>query len=170
MEDLPLTINGLQGCSPVFRYTDVFPPLATVRRPDDDAVLEGDQHLILEEEEEIAKVPLYLSPIVANMQLSTSGKWPDNLEAIRKTKAAFYIQIAETVRKQFGLLAHGGTEFLDIFKDGLVFRFRIAHQKEIALIKQQTTKGVIKYRDTEESLELEKQLFHLPKISGALCG
>ena len=30
--------------------------------------------------------------------------------------------------------------------------------------------GVIKYRDTEESIALEKKLFHLPKINGALHG
>ena len=30
--------------------------------------------------------------------------------------------------------------------------------------------GVIKYRDTEESIALEKKLFLLPKLNGALHG
>lgn len=46
----------------------------------------------------------------------------------------------------------------------------MAHQKEIALMKQVKEDGVIKYRDNEESIELENELFHLPKLSSALHG
>lgn len=47
----------------------------------------------------------------------------------------------------------------------------VAHQKEIALLKQQVgDDGVIKYRENNESIELEKKLFHLPKLTSALHG
>lgn len=47
----------------------------------------------------------------------------------------------------------------------------MAHQKEVALLKQQVNEdGVIKYRDNDESIELETKLFELPKLSGALRG
>lgn len=58
-----------------------------------------------------------------------------------------------------------------LFQDGYLFRLRIANQKEIALMKQQIGEdGIIKYRDTEESVELERRLFHLPTLTGALHG
>jgi U3 small nucleolar RNA-associated protein 22 len=47
----------------------------------------------------------------------------------------------------------------------------VAHQHEISLLKKTTTpEGVTKYRDTEESLDLEKRIVHLPKLSSALHG
>lgn len=52
-----------------------------------------------------------------------------------------------------------------------MFRLRIAHQKEIACLKQQITEnGVIQYKDNEDSIELENKLFNLPKLTGALHG
>lgn len=119
LTDIPLTINGVQGYSAVFRYTEVFPPLATVHQADNKNVFLKNKHLILSNN--LTEVPYYLIPIKAVLQLSTSGKWPDTLEAIRKTKSAFYIQIAECVRKQFKLKAHGDVDFLDIYKVIILF-------------------------------------------------
>jgi len=52
-----------------------------------------------------------------------------------------------------------------------VFRLYVAHQREISLLKEMTTPdGVTKYRDTEESLALEKNIVHLPKLTSALHG
>ncbi|OXU19050.1 hypothetical protein TSAR_001365 [Trichomalopsis sarcophagae] len=171
LTDLPLSINGLQGCSPLFRYTDVFPPLATVRKTDDKNVLDTPSHLRFVENGDVDEVPMYLAPVEVTMQLSTSGKWPDDLQALRMTKAAFHLQIAQSIRKQCKIRAQGCMHYIDVMKDGLVFRIRIANQREIGLVKQQVDEdGVTKYRDNEESLELEKNLFHLPKITGALYG
>lgn len=52
-----------------------------------------------------------------------------------------------------------------------MFRLHVAHQHEIYLLKKTTTpEGVTKYRDTEESLDLEKRIVHLPKLTSALHG
>ncbi|XP_011497829.1 PREDICTED: nucleolar protein 6 [Ceratosolen solmsi marchali] len=169
LTDLPLEISGVQGCSPVCRYTAVFPPLARFCRADGVNVIAGKTHLRLAEEPK--DLPLYHEPIEAVLQMCISGKWPDELEALRMTKAAFYLQIAENLRKESKLSAHGSLNHIDVLKDGLPFRLRIASQKEIGLLKQLTDEdGVKKYRDTEESMELEAKLFHLPKITGALSG
>ncbi|XP_076620123.1 nucleolar protein 6 Mat89Ba [Colletes latitarsis] len=169
LTDLPLSIHGVQGSSAVFRYTDVFPPLATVYRPDDKLIKEGEMCLMLSENVDVA--PKYVCPLEVSLQLSTSGKWPDDLEAFRKTKAAFHIQIAECLRQQYTLKANANFSHVDVYKEGLVFRLRVAHQKEISCLKQQVTNdGVVQYRDNEESIELEKKLFELPKLTGALHG
>lgn len=170
LSDLPLRVTGVQGCSPVFRYTEVFPPLATVYRSGQKITKEGKNCLLLREKN-LGMAPRHVSPIEATIQLSLSGKWPEELEAIRKIKAAFHIQIAEALRKQYDLKAQGGLNHIDIMKDGFVFRLTVAHQKEIVLLKQQIgDDGVIKYRDNNESTELEKKLFYLPKLTSALHG
>ncbi|XP_012528322.1 nucleolar protein 6 [Monomorium pharaonis] len=168
LNDMPLTINGVQGSSPVFRYAEVFPPLATVHRKTDGITEEHKNCLSLSKK--IVKCPMYVHALDATLQLSISGKWPEELKAIRKTKAAFYIQIAECLRAQHDVTVQANPSCVDVYQDGFVFRLRIAHQKEIALMKQINEDGVIKYRDNEESIELENKLFHLPKLSSALHG
>ncbi|KAL6436886.1 hypothetical protein ACFW04_004922 [Cataglyphis niger] len=168
LSDMPLTINGVQGSSSVFRYTEVFPPLATVHQSINDITKEDKNCLILSKK--ITKCPAYVHALDATLQLSISGKWPEELEAMRKTKAAFHIQIAECLRKQYQLKSQANPSYVDVYQDGFVFRLRVAHQKEIALMKQVKEDGVIKYKDNEESIELENKLFHLPKLSSALHG
>ena len=170
LTDLPLLISGVEGFSPVFRYTDVFPPLSMVHRPIQTVNKVGRDYLMLEETE-LKQSPKHLPAIEISIQLSISGKWPDELEAVRKTKAAFHIQIAECLRKQFNLKAQGHSGYVDVYKDGFLFRLEVAHQKEIALLKKQVSEdNVEKYRDTEESIALEKRLFHMPQLTSALHG
>ncbi|KAL0117298.1 hypothetical protein PUN28_010271 [Cardiocondyla obscurior] len=168
LNDMPLTINGVQGSSPVFRYTEIFPPLATIYRKINGIIEEGKNCFSLSKD--ITKCPAYVHTIDATLQLSTSGKWPEELEAIKKTKAAFHVQIAECLRNQHALTVQANPSYVDVYQNGFVFRLRVAHQKEIALMKQVKEDGVIKYRDSEESIELENKLFRLPKLSSALHG
>ena len=169
LTDIPLSIHGVQGSSAVFRYTDVFPPLATTYRPDNKLIRGRKDCLVLSEN--ITAAPKYVCPLEVSLQLSTSGKWPDELEALRKTKAAFHIQIAECLRKQYMLTVKASYSHVDVYKEGFVFRLRVAHQKEVGCLKQQVTEdGVVQYKDNEESIELENKLFELPKLTGALHG
>ncbi|XP_017876904.1 nucleolar protein 6 [Ceratina calcarata] len=169
LTDIPLSIHGVQGSSAVFRYTDVFPPLATTHRPVKRFIKARDNSLFLSES--IPAAPKYAHPLEVTLQLSTSGKWPDELEALRKTKAAFHIQIAECLRKQYSLVTNANYSYVDVYKDGFVFRLRVAIQKEISCLKQQVSEnGVVQYRDNEESTELEIKLFELPKLTSALHG
>lgn len=112
--DIPLSIHGVQGSSAVFRYTDVFPPLATTYRPDNKLIRGSKDCLVLSEH--VTAAPKYVCPLEVSLQLSTSGKWPDELEALRKTKAAFHIQIAECLRKQYMLTAKASSSHVDVYK------------------------------------------------------
>ncbi|XP_053973649.1 nucleolar protein 6 [Hylaeus volcanicus] len=169
LTDIPLSIHGVQGSNAVFRYADVFPPLATVYRSDKKLIKNSKNCLILSKN--ITQAPRYVCPLEVSLQLSTSGKWPDELEAFRNTKAAFHIQIAECLRQQCMLKANANFSYIDVYKEGFVFRLRIAHQKEIGCLKQQVTEdGVTQYKDNDESIELENKLFELPKLTSALHG
>lgn len=143
LTDIPLSIHGVQGASAVFRYADVFPPIATVHKPDNKLSKENKNSLMLSENRTTA--PKYVTPLDVCLQLSLSGKWPDELEAFRKTKADFYIQVAECLRKQYSLVVNANYSHVDVYKEGFVFRLRIAHQKEISCLKQQITEDGISF-------------------------
>lgn len=115
LSDLPLSINGVQGCSSVFRYTEIFPPLSSVNIPDEVNVVAGETHLRLNDSN-LKDVPRYIAPIDAVLQLSTSGKWPEDLEAFRVLKAEFYLQIAACMRNQYKLRSHATMNHIDIMK------------------------------------------------------
>ncbi|XP_069697257.1 nucleolar protein 6 isoform X2 [Periplaneta americana] len=170
LKDLPLEVSGLQGTSPVFRYSEVFPPLATTRRVPKQQLLDGRSFLLMMQSP-TAVVPRWVPPVEAVIQLSMSGKWPSDIHAVQRIKAAFYIKIADSLEKQFQLTAQPYPDCVRILKDGFVFQLKVAHQREIVLLKETVTpEGVTKYRDTEESLALEKSIIHLPKLTSALHG
>jgi hypothetical protein len=52
----------------------------------------------------------------AIIQLGLSGKWPDDLYAIQRIKAAFYIKIAESLSKQFHLTVQPYPDYVCIYK------------------------------------------------------
>lgn len=118
LNDMPLTINGVQGSSSVFRYTEVFPSLATVYRSKHGITSEDENCLIHSENTTMS--PMYVHALDVILQLSTSGKWPEELEAIKKTKAAFHIQIADCLRKQHGLKVQASSSYVDVFQVNLI--------------------------------------------------
>lgn len=115
MNDIPLSINGVQGTSPVFRYAEVFPTLSSVNMPDNVNTVAGETHLQISDSS-LVEVPRYLAPIEGVLQLSTSGKWPEDLKAFRVLKAEFYLQIAACMRNQYKLRSHATMNHIDIMK------------------------------------------------------
>lgn len=93
------------------------------------------------------------------------------MEALKCLKTAFYIQISEALRHQCSLTVYPHRDYIDVLKDGFIFRLEISHQKEISLMMKTVDKeGVTKYRHTEESLDVEYKLMTLPRIRVALNG
>lgn len=84
---------------------------------------------------------VYLKWTCMNMFFSTghSGKWPGELEAFRCLKAAFHLQIADRLNKQFELPTQAYATHVDVLKNGLVFRLVIAHPKEITLLRREVS-------------------------------
>lgn len=117
-EYLPLGIVALYQVSAAFRMTEVYPqqPINKTRP----------NHLGL----------TCVDPIVVAIQLEPSAAWPDDLAAIRKLKAAFYIKVAEGLRKKHGHVCTPTPQWVDVQlkREGFVFRFFIHQQKEIALM------------------------------------
>lgn len=102
----------------------------------------------------------------AVIELSASGRWPANLEALQRLKAAFCLRIAAGLRDQCQLQARTDGQWVDCIKDGYHFRLRIVLDKELMLLKRQlTAKGIVTYRDTDASRAYERDLIRLPRLT-----
>ncbi|XP_058824101.1 nucleolar protein 6 [Topomyia yanbarensis] len=160
LDDLPLTINSLVGTDAVFRYADPDPPRATVK-----AILVNGQLMFLASH-----------VINATIQLEASGKWPEQLEAIQRLKAAFYLKIADSIRVYAGatteLVPQAYADYLDVMYEKYLFRFHIVHQREITLLREYLADNQVTklYRDSDRSKQLEMQATILPKLTSILHG
>ncbi|KAI9773444.1 MAG: hypothetical protein M1840_007660 [Geoglossum simile] len=124
MEGLPLQLSQISATSPKLRYASIDPPLSNVRQG---AAREPADVIILFE---------------------GSGRWPDNLSAIQKTKVAFLLKMAELLEESVeGVSARTGlengdssirnTSFLDVtYKTGAAFRLRIHNEREQTLLER----------------------------------
>ncbi|OCT56411.1 hypothetical protein XELAEV_18000142mg [Xenopus laevis] len=168
LNDLPLTITSVQGTHPCLRYTDVFPPLPV--KPD-----WSSYHLLREKKCLIPNpekpCPAYVSPVKVICHMEGSGKWPQDKDAIKRLKAAFQIRLSELLSSQHQLLCNPSATHTDVYKDGYVFRVQVAYHREPQYMKEFVTpEGMLKYQDTEESMQLEMETNHLPHLSSTLHG
>ncbi|GAO48189.1 Nrap protein [Saitoella complicata NRRL Y-17804] len=132
MEDFPLSISTVLPASAALRYSTVLAPLPR-------------------KYSELPLVPAalsYVDVIDVVVQFESSGRWPDDLRAIQKTKVAFLLKMAEILENtaegcsvRVGLenedldIANAG--FLDVVYDnGYAFRARIQHDREMTLLER----------------------------------
>lgn len=171
LPDLPLDISGVQGSSAVCRFADVFPPLSSLEYVGQ-KVTNPDQHcLLLGSGLKYSEAPVWISPVEVVLQLSLSGKWPDDAQAVRRVRAAFNIKIANSLRKECGLTTQAFPNYVDIIKEGYVFRLRVAYQREPALLRQLVLPdGMMTTVDCKEAQSLEKETIHAPKLTSYLHG
>lgn len=119
LEDLPLQLRHLRAADSQLRYASIDPP--------------SSDH----------------QPASIVLQFESSGRWPDDLCAIQRTKIAFLLRIAELLSKaETAYITHVGLEnpsqpaqnqaFLDVTAAaGFTFRLRIYHDREITLFDRQ---------------------------------
>ncbi|KAH8344265.1 hypothetical protein KR084_009047, partial [Drosophila pseudotakahashii] len=149
LNDLPLEIVSISGTSPVFRYCEPQPVLPQARLADNHILASHVQRVVI--------------------QLGQSGKWPNELTALRALKTAFLIEIGEKLEAQCRLKWVLTADGLLVLKQGYCFLIELAHNKELALLKQEVTeRGITTYIDNPASRSLERLHYILPKVSGAL--
>ncbi|KAI4921949.1 hypothetical protein J4E90_000377 [Alternaria incomplexa] len=119
LEELPLRLRHLRAADPQLRYASIDVPAAG--------------H----------------APASVVLQFEGSGRWPDDLCAIQRTKIAFLLRLAELLSKlESGYVARVGMEnpsqpaqnqaFLDVtVAAGFTFRIRIYHDREPTLFDRQ---------------------------------
>ncbi|CAH1396710.1 unnamed protein product [Nezara viridula] len=172
LPDLPLQVVSVHCISPVYRFTDPFPPekpaFHKIIAPLVDDTVKG---RLFPDDGNFSYRLQYISPIDLVLQLSVTQKWPNDINAGKRLIAAFNIAISAALKKKCNLSFQLTTDYIVVNKDGYLFRLFLGYSKEIGLLKLKITElGVKQYTDTPESLELEKKFINLPKITGALYG
>ncbi|EED14154.1 pre-rRNA processing protein Utp22 [Talaromyces stipitatus ATCC 10500] len=153
MDDIPLQVRQLQPASPFLRST------AVISDPKD----------------------LGLTPVDINLQLESSAKWPDNLDAIQMTKVAFLVRIGEALKDngdvhsfRVGLENESklfmNRAFLDIrHTTGIQFRLRIHHEREATLLERKLKETGLSPHYKEEVgaalFEYKRTFIHSPRIT-----
>ncbi|KAL1501518.1 hypothetical protein ABEB36_006825 [Hypothenemus hampei] len=166
---MSLNISGILGLSDVFSYTDVFPPIANSQFPKSFTKLKQ-KHLVLDPKN-CTELPYYLKPIDLIVNLEHSSKWPNDLEAVRHVKTSFYLEMSKMLQDKYNIVSNVNNNFLQVSYGGAIFRFRLFVQKEVSLMKKVTADdGAVAYMDNKSSIEYEKTLKILPKVTIALKG
>ncbi|XP_063539795.1 nucleolar protein 6 isoform X2 [Cydia strobilella] len=168
LTQIPLDVSAVYGTSAVFSYCEPAPPLPA---PPYNPWRRGGTCLLKDiERDGVLRAPEFVPVCETVVELGHSGKWPGELEAFRCLKAAFNLQIADRLNKQFDLPTHAYPTHIDVLKNGLVFRLVIAHPKEITLLRREVENGVVKFKESEESVRLQRDTVLLPRLRGALHG
>eukprot|EP00897_Mesotaenium_endlicherianum_P009718 jgi/Mesen1/8775/ME000524S08069 len=122
LQGLPLSVVSVQTVSPALRGTCVYPP--------------GPHALAMSGSAfSTAKpLPACIDPVPVVIQLEGSGKWPDEPEAVRMTKLAFLLKIADSMEQQHGVHFQASEDCVDLLADGYAFRVSIAYEKDPTLL------------------------------------
>ncbi|KAL3225012.1 hypothetical protein MRX96_026198 [Rhipicephalus microplus] len=170
LHNLPLTVSSVRGTSPTLRLTEVFPPLKGTLSTDFGTCFVQDNVYMMPLPFK-AHIPHLIPVSTVVVHMEATGKWPDDLEALRRVKAAFHLTLARLLRDDEHLITAAHPEYVDVFKSGFVFRVRIAAHKEIGLARQSVApNGAIKIKDTELSSKIELETEILPGLTSALHG
>jgi U3 small nucleolar RNA-associated protein 22 len=125
--------------SPTLRYTKVFIPQSA----------------------EEGNVPVSWVPFLdVIIQFESSGHWPDDLEAIRHTKTAFYLRMAEELQSQLSLDSTVTEDWLEVKSGGFMFRVVIYHERDLMHLQ--------KTQDLRTTQQFERDFIHRPKLSSSI--
>ncbi|ESO02201.1 hypothetical protein HELRODRAFT_106517 [Helobdella robusta] len=167
LEDLPLTFNTIQGLSPIFRYTEVFPPVQSTSQSDAVAL----QHRLIPGNNK--NCPQFFPKFQVLCMMERSGKWSDDREVIRRLKGAFYIKLAELLKTKFNYSYLVYMDKLQLYKSPAryVFELKIGFSKELSLSRRVALPGgLVRMEDTPEYLETYRNLVITPTFTSYLHG
>ena len=155
LKSLPLSVTAVQGISAVFRGGEVWPRPAGHETTD----------------AAISDFPNHVFEVVMNLE--SSGKWPDELNALRAVKYQFISETCAKFEKELGIPCRPSSDYFDAFHDGHLFRIIPSVKKEVTLLRQiKSRTGVLiaGIGSSEEAESLYTQNDILPKLTGALNG
>ncbi|KAM9858055.1 nucleolar protein 6 [Aulostomus maculatus] len=168
LQGLPLSITSVQGAHPALRYTQVFPPVPLKLDYSFFDREEASRSLVPKEDK---PCPVYVDPITVICHMEGSGKWPHDRHAIRHIRAAFHIRLGELLKKHHNYTCKPSPSHLDVCKDGLVFRIRVAYHREPQVLRESVNdEGLLVVKDNEEAQMLEMATIHKPLLTSTLHG
>ena len=138
IDGLPLQIRQISAACAELRYTSILPHIPNMRNSSN-------------------------LPMDVIVQFEASARWPDDIQAIQRTKIAFLLKMGELLEASISdLTTRLGLEhesqklhnlaFLDVVcPNKLSFRLRIHHDREIALLDRQLKDKMADRRSREQA-------------------
>jgi len=147
---LPLSVIGFRPADPTLRYASITRPgrhpLAFGSQESEGAAVlsalmsgkstDGSKKRKMDSSSK-SSVSRLVDVIELIVDLESSGQWPDDVEAIRVMKTAFYVQIAEQLEASYPGQQRcvAATSCLDVLTGGYAFRLRIKLDKERQILR-----------------------------------
>jgi U3 small nucleolar RNA-associated protein 22 len=172
LRDLPLAIHSVQGIDPAFRETEVFPPIPWTAIQHGVHLGEKGSPLgkvIVPTQSKEKDLPPWILPLKVVCHLEGSSKWPDDLIAMQKIKAAFHLRISQLLQDKCKLTAVPTEQNVLINKHGYVFQLSVANDREILLLKNDLSMFGLEDRVLQAE-RLEMETIHLPLLTSTLRG
>lgn len=114
---------------------------------------------------QVRQIPLSIQPLEVMIQLEGSGNWPMDDVAVEKTKIAFLLKIAESLRSTYGMTCSASEDDVDVLMSGFAFRLKILHERGLSLSKRE-----IGSDQGKQASSVDKKLFihgqHASMING----
>ncbi|CAG0914528.1 unnamed protein product [Notodromas monacha] len=105
------------------------------------------------------------------LKLETSGKWPTDVEAIRRMKTLLLADLGQKLNKAYGLKTAVTPDSLKVAKDGFVFSLFLGVERELTLMElTRDEKGVLLSRETQASAKLKRDVVGRPILMSHLNG
>jgi hypothetical protein len=172
LPELPLAVISVQDTHPALRGTAVFPPapehrLASAGSNDSAVALATNASALSR---------TILEPLTVVVALETSGRWPDALVPLIRTKTAFLLKIGQLLTDKHGLATSVTTHYVDCHYSGFCFRLRLHNTKELQLLRSEAAAGrplppLVAADGTarEQDLELARRPLHSALMRGLVA-
>ena len=154
IKKLPLSVSSLQGISPAFRGADVWPQVPVKEDSETPGIRAVTPHEVV-------------------MYFEVSGKWPEDLDALRAVKFQLIIEFCKSFETELKLPCKPSASYFDVMHDGYAFRIIPYVKKELVLMRQiKCDTGVLLkgIRAFEETQKMHTRCELIPKLTGALNG
>ena len=158
LKDIPLTIKSIDGIDSSFRFTDPNVPSQHSTPPRE--AYSKNTIQVPKPKKKFTSTPVHNAVI----QFESSGKWPDDIDAIQRIKAAFHNKLSECVQKQLKLVSVATPSFVDVVKNGYVFRLHIGHYREMVLCRESEAVGPLKKEHERRAALLDVDIVNKPLI------
>lgn len=153
IENMKHSITSIQPISHHLRASAAFPPMPVSLQAKNRSLKRSKGVTLFPENFDQAGKILLIEPIYVLVTLESSGKWPNNFEALEAAKQAYLIDLAEALREKSYSIKLDTENYLDILHGQFVFRLRVRCPKELSLMSQTQSKPEFQKRRLELDVE-----------------
>jgi U3 small nucleolar RNA-associated protein 22 len=153
LQGLTLRVVATQALAPALRRAAAFPPLPHPLAGAPADALASDH------------VARCLPAVPLLCQLEGSGRWPDDVAAYAKAKAAVGVELAQALRGGFGMDVAAAEGYVDVLTDGFAFRLVLAGERDGAMQHKALAAAGLAAPPPEADLAL--RLWHQGAVSAA---